>query len=106
MKVALGNLFVDVAPLIEKSIPSLQSLKRFLEDGYSELHPRLSTAESFDDVMELIEEKCTIINICCLELIVERYNIEKAKEHIKAYKSNVVQFCEEIKLSVGELICL
>ena len=106
MKVDLGNLFDIVAPLIEKGIPSLQELKTYLRRCFHELSPRLSIAESFDDVMDIIQDNCSIINISCLEAIVYQFNITEAKHHITAYKSIVDKFCEEIKLSVGELICL
>ena len=108
MKVTFGKLIHIVAPLIAKGIPSLQELKTFLRRCYRELKPQLSIAESFDDVMELVEDKCTMINICCLEFIVDHYNIIEAKHHITAYKSHVDKFCEEIKLefSESESICL
>ena len=63
--VTFANLVRTVAPLISKGIPSLQELKRYLLRCFRELRPRLSIAESFDDVMELVEEKCTIVNIVC-----------------------------------------
>ena len=50
--------------------------------------------------MELVEEKCTIINVCCLEAIVDHYNIIDAKQHITQFKTAVNAFCEKVKLSV------
>ena len=48
--------------------------------------------------MELIiKEKCTVTNIDCLETIVDHYNIEKARPHIKTYKSTVDKICVEFK---------
>ena len=102
MKVTFGKLIHIVAPLIAKGIPSLQELKTFLRRCYRELKPQLSIAESFDDVMELVEDKCTIINIVCLEAIVDMYNITEAKEHIKEYQTAVDAFCNEVKLNVCE----
>ena len=79
---------------------SLEELKKFLGRCFRELKPQLSVAESFDDVMEVVEEKCTVINIRCLETIIDHYNVEGAKVHITTYKSEVDKLCEEIKLSV------
>ena len=50
--------------------------------------------------MELVEDKCTIINVCCLEAIVDHYNIAEAKQHITEFKEAVNTFCKEVKLSV------
>ena len=100
MKVTFGNFIDTVAPLIAKSIPSLQELKTYLRRCFRELKPQLRIAESFDDVMDLVEEKCTIINVACLEGIINHYKIEEAKVHVISYKSSVNTFCDEVKLNV------
>ena len=102
MKVTFGKLIHTVAPLIAKGIPSLQELKTFLRRCYRELKPQLSIAESFDDVIELVEDKCTIINIVCLEAIVDTFKISEAKQYIKEYQAAIDAFCNEVKLSVCE----
>ena len=75
MRVIFGNLIHTLAPLIETDIPSLKEQKTYLRRCFGELRLQLSLAESFDDVMEVNEDKRTIINICCLEAIVKQYNI-------------------------------
>ena len=69
-----------------------------------ELKSQLSQANSFDDIMELVEEKCTIINIACLEAIVDHYKIEEAKAHITIYKTEIDKICEGVNFSVCEKI--
>ena len=101
MRVKFGNLIEAVAPLISKGIPSLEELKRYLRRCFPGLKPQLAVAESFDDVMELVEDKCTIINVCCLEAIVDHYNITEAKRYIAEFKTAVDTFCKEVKLSVS-----
>ena len=100
MKVTFGNLIHTVAPLIEAGIPSLRELKTYLRRCFRELRPQLSVAESFDDVMDLVQDTCTIINVCCLEAIVDQYNITEAKHHIEKFKTTVDEFCEKVKLSI------
>ena len=102
MRVVFGIFISTVAPLIDKSISSLKELKMYLRMCFRELKPQLSIAESFDDVMKLVQDKCTITNIACLETIIEHYNIEEAKSHIKHYKLKVDEICEEVKISVCE----
>ena len=104
MKVALRDIIDTVTPLIAKSIPSLRLLKTYLRRYFRELEPHIDIAGSFDDVMDIVEKKCTIINICDLEAVVECYNIEEAKCYITDYKSTVDKFCEEVKLSMCENI--
>ena len=100
MKVTFGNLIVTVSPLIEKAVPSLEELKTYLRKCFRELRPQLSTSKSFDDVMEIVEDKCTIINICCLDAIVNHYNITEAKQHIEEFKAEVDSFCQKLKANV------
>ena len=117
MRTELGRLVHSVAPLIKSaliSFPSssepplsqqefsfsLKELKKYLKRCFRELKPQLSIAESFDDVMDIVEEKCMIINVACLEAVIDHYNIKEAKDHIATYKSAVEKFCEDVKLSV------
>ena len=114
MRATFGNLIHSVVPLIKSTVfsssssseslfedvSSLEELKTYLRRCFRELKPQLSTAKSFDDVIDVVEEKCTIINICCLETIINHYNIKEAKDHITAYKLAIEKFCEEIKLNV------
>ena len=100
MKVAFGNLFDTVAPLIETGIPSLKELKKYIERCFRELKPQLAIAESFDDVMDIVHEKCSIVNVCCLEAIVNRYNIAEAKQHIDNFNTTIDTFCKKVKAEV------
>ena len=87
------------AASLEVSSP-LEKLKKYLGRCFRELKPQLSITKSFDDVMEVVEEKCTVVNICCLETIINYYNIVDANAHITTYKGEIDKLCEEIKLSV------
>ena len=83
-----------VAPLIETDF------KLYLWRCFPDLRPQLSIAKSFDDVMDLVQDKCTIINICCLEFVVNHYKITEAKSLIKEFKMTVDTFCENVKVSI------
>ena len=102
MRRAFRSLFANVAPLIEKGAQSLSQLKDYLQSCFPSLKPRLGIAKSFINVIEIVQEKCTMINIAFLEGIVKIFSIETAESHIKTYKEKVNTFCGEIKLSVCE----
>ena len=102
MRMAFGNLFDDIAPLIEKGARPLKQFKDYLQRCFPNLKPRLDKAKSFKVVIEIVQKKCTMINIACLEGIVKRYQIKTAESHITTYKKKVDTFCGEIKLSVCE----
>ena len=100
MRVAFGDLIETISPLIEAGIPSLKELKRYLRRCFEELEPQLVNAESFDDVIDVVQHSCTIINICCLEAIVNHYKITEAKQHITDFKTAVDEFCKKIKADI------
>ena len=106
-----GGLKHTLAPLIKSAVMKVSSMKTsvfspledfkgYLQRCFQELKPQLVAAESFENVLKIVEQKCTIINVGYLETIVEYYNIEEAKSHIADYKTAVTNFCEEVKLSV------
>ena len=90
----LGQLLHSIAPLIKSAIPSLDDLKILLKRCCPEVKPQLSIAKSFDDVMEVIEEKCSIVNISIMEAVVKFYSINEAADYILAYKTQLEEFCE------------
>ena len=103
MRVAYGNLMEEVVPIVVKSvksISSLRALKKYLDRCFPELTHQLERAKSFKNIMDLVEDKCTIINVACLEAIVDHYNITEAKKHIEDFKKLVDDFCEKIKANI------
>ena len=100
MEVTFGDLMMKVSPLIKAGISSLEDLKIYLRTCFRGLRTQLATTKSFNDVMELVQDKCTIINVCCLEAIVNHYNIAAARQHIEEFKSAVDKFCEKIKTDI------
>ncbi|XP_019857728.1 PREDICTED: uncharacterized protein LOC109586006 isoform X3 [Amphimedon queenslandica] len=89
-----GTLLDDIAPLIKKSIPSLNHLKTYLRRCRPELKPRLKKANRFKVVMEVIEDECSITNVALLETIVNKYSIQDAGDMILAYQTHLDEFCE------------
>ena len=98
IRVKFRLLFCTLLPLIESVVaPKLKQFKIFLQDCFQELEPQLVNTESFDDIMDIVREKCTIINICCLEAVVNWYNITEAQDHIEEYKADINTFCQKMK---------
>ena len=72
-------------------------MKQFLRDGYSYLKSQIAHSNSIDDVLDVVNDHCTLIDISCLEGIVERFDIKEAKIHIQVYKNVLQSFCKETK---------
>ena len=100
MRARFGALITTVKPLIKAVIPSLEELKCHIRDCFPELEDKLAKAESFDVVMNIVRDKDTIINISCLEAIVNHYKVVEAKQHLDDFKKAVDKFCESIKAKI------
>ena len=92
--------FSKIREAINASPPPLDKLKLFLEDGYPYLRPQLAHSNSINDILNVVREHCTLINISCLESIVKRFDIEEAKTHIKEYTDAIQSLCNETKASL------
>ena len=86
--------------MLTNRIPSLEDLKIYLRRCFRKLRPQLATVESFDDVMDLVQDKCTIINVCCLEAIVEYFKITEAEPHVTKFKTTVDTFCTDVRAEI------
>ena len=75
-------------------------MKRYLADGYSHLKSQIVRSNSIDEILDIVNDHCTLINISCLEGIVERFDIKEAETHIQTYKEDVQSFCGKTKASL------
>ena len=96
--------FSKIQEVINASPPPLEELKRFLKYGYPHLKSQVGLCNSIDDILDLVNDHCTLMNISCHEGIVKRFNIKEAETHIQSYKDAIHLFCKETKASlcVGE----
>ena len=72
----------------------------FFADSYPHLETEITNSKSINDVLDVVRGHCTLINISCLEGIVERFDIKEAEKHIDTYKDVVRSFCEKTKASL------
>ena len=95
--------FYNIHLAITKSLSFItEELKKLLQDCFPELIPRLANCKSIDDVLDLVQDKCSLIDINCLEIIVKRFYIEDAEVHVQAYN----EIIEEFVRSVTVRLCL
>ena len=92
--------FSKIRKAIKETPPPLEELKLFLKDGYSHLQSEIDNTKSIDEILSVVRNHCTLININCLEGIVERFDIKEAERHIQAYKVDIQSFCKKTKASL------
>ena len=52
-----------------------------------------------DDILILVIEKCSLINMSCLEAVINHFDIKPAKEELSQYMKRVHEFCEATTIS-------
>ena len=100
MKREYAIMLSNVREAITKKPPPLDKLKEYLKDGYSHLKSQIAHSNSIVDVLNVVNDHCTLININCLEGIVKRFKIKEAEIHIQMYKDVIQSFCKETKASL------
>ena len=100
MRMYFSTLINTVARLIEDKVPSLEDLKTYLQKHFDALRLQLKYAESLKQFVFLVKYKDTIIDIDCIQAIVDHLDIEEVKDHIAGYKITMEEFCEETTLDI------
>ena len=95
-----ATLVSTLTHFIADNLSSLKELKTYLQRSFRELKPQLAHAKSSDDVITIIVGKYNIINVDCLEAIVDHLDVKEAKDYITAYKRRADEFCKEVSLSM------
>ena len=94
MRLEFGTTFSKIRDAIKETTVTLEDLNLFLRDCYPDLSPQLAhTSNTLNDILEIVKEKCTLIDIGILKAIAKRFAITKADVHIKAYEDAIEEFC-------------
>ena len=75
-------------------------MERFLENSYNYLYPQIVDSNSINEILTVVRDHCSVIDISCLEGIVKRFNIKNAESHIQKYKDAIQLFCQNTKVSL------
>ena len=92
--------FGKIQEAIISSPPPIDELQRFLANSYNYIHPQVAHFISVNEILTVLRDHCTLIDVSCLEGIVEQFHIEEAKIHIRAFRDVIQLFCAETKISL------
>lgn len=90
-------MFNTIREAINARPPPLDEIKQFLENAYSYISSQIADSNSIDEILNVLRDHCTFIDIACLEGIVERFKLKEAETHIYAYNELTESFCKETK---------
>lgn len=81
--------------IIENSQVPLDRLKRFVQFSSSDLGSQLTSSNSAKDLLYLILDRCSLIDIKHIDEMVEEFDLKIAKQYIKKYKEELDEFCQK-----------
>ena len=69
--------------------------------GYTDLNPRISECSTTADVLMLIQERCSLIDITLLDETIKHLKISEARPIIEAYKKSNEDFIKDLPLHLS-----
>ena len=79
-------MMYNVCKAIEEAGPELEDMKKLVGSCNSDLKPKLAECSKVSDVLSLVQEECSLIDVSLLEALVEEFNVKEAEKHIEEYK--------------------
>ena len=100
IRIKFGLTFNNFRAATKETLMTVENLKLFPCDCYEELTPKLAcpSCDTIDDVLDVVKEKCTLIDIYILEAIADRFGIREAETHIKSYNEAIDKFCQTVTI--------
>ena len=93
----MRNKFADLIDDVAKAMhsTSCDELKRYIRLGHIHLRPQLVQCQNTDDIIELIGDNCSLVDIALLEGVVDRFKVKEAQSAIQHYKNEIESFHQE-----------
>ena len=70
----------------------MEDIRKALKEHDTSLRPSLSHCKAVSDMLNIIQDKCTILDVNYLETIVMQLNTEGAQEYIESYNKTLEEF--------------
>ena len=84
------DLIDDVAEAMKNSV-TYEDLKRYVGRN-KDLRPRVAHCKDTDEIIELIGDECSLINVALLEGVVKKCKVKEADSAIQEYKNEIETF--------------
>ena len=88
-------MMYNVCKVIKKARPNLNDLKELVGSCNSDLKSKLAECSKVSDVLSLVKEECSLIDVSLLEAVVEVFNVKEAEKHIEEYREKLKKFIED-----------
>ena len=100
IRVSFAKMFYNVQKEMVNmnDAPSVDDIKQFLEYCDSSLKAKLAEISTLKEVIRVIRDNCSLINVVILEAVVEQFEITGAQKHIDNYKDSISDFSKNLSV--------
>lgn len=101
MRIKFGQTFRKVLKVLKTCPSAVEDLRELLIFSYSDFKTRLTECHNVSCILELIHEKCSLINISLLESIMNELDVTEAVTVISEYKASIETFLQSVSLRLA-----
>ena len=98
MRMKRTVLFYSIRPKLTAGIPSLKELVEFIATTWDELEPQIANASTVEEVLNVVQSHCTIVNVSYVKLIAEFFKVDEVVTEIETFSQEVNNRCEGLLL--------
>ena len=106
MRLTFGTTFFQVRRNFcsNKALVDINDMKLLVIDCFPDLEPQLFHKETINEVLDVVKRKCSIVNVCPLEVLTTEFGIKEAEKKLGSFKNMAKDFCKSIsvQLCLGE----
>ena len=99
IRMEFGIAFTNICNIITKSncLPPFAEVKLLLQNCFPHTFDNCCC---ISELLDAIRDKCTLINISCIEKVVKVLKIKDAEAHIQTYRETIKEFCKEVSVTL------
>uniref|UniRef100_A0A1X7TR49 Death domain-containing protein n=1 Tax=Amphimedon queenslandica TaxID=400682 RepID=A0A1X7TR49_AMPQE len=100
IQTSYGRMLYKVRKIMKNKPLPLDDVKEYLCCFKKSLKISLSECRDISEVLSIVENECSLINIKLLQSLVDEFEIEEAEKYITEYKAILKEFCRTVKITL------
>ena len=102
IRMKFGIAFYNICKAITQcnNPPSFSEVKMLLQKCFQQIKEIFDNCQSVSDLLDVVQKKCTLINISCIKELVNELKIKDAEAHIQTYEQTIDDFCKNVSVTL------
>ena len=106
IRTEFGAMFYQIRSVIAGKELNPDEVKKLICDCFADLKPKLECKKVLEDILDVVKEKCNLIDVHCLEVLLTTFKIPEGQALLDSYKEAVEKFCQSMpaRLCVDQIL--